>query len=44
MLRHGSQMSPVRQFPPRAKVVEIQNRVEDQEITAFRFGSPEGVV
>ncbi len=40
----GSQTLPIRQLPPRTQVVEIQNRVEDQEITAFRFGAPEGVV
>ena len=34
----------IRQLPARVQAVEIQNRVEHQEIAAFGFGAPERVV
>src|SRR5215510_973349 len=33
----------LRQFPPRIQLIEIQDRIEDQGVTALRLGAPEGI-
>src|SRR5262245_61230203 len=33
----------LRQFPPRIQLIEIENRIEDQGVTALRLGAPEGI-
>src|SRR5215467_15911554 len=34
----------LRQLPPCIQLIEIENRVEDQEVAPLRLGSPEGVI